>query len=124
MSEAEAEAGAGTPEPGPGPGPGPGPRPADRADAEGEVRLEAVFHGRVQGVFFRATTRRVAEEHEVRGWVANESDGTVRLVAEGARRELERFLAAVQDAKRPNIAGVDVRWTAASGEFDGFVIRR
>ena len=100
---------------------------AEREDDEaatGAIRLEAVFHGRVQGVFFRATTQRVAAEHRIPGWVANEPDGTVRLVAEGRRAALERFLAGVKDAKRRNISDVDVRWRAATGEFDGFTIRR
>jgi acylphosphatase len=47
-------------------------------------RIEAVrvvFTGRVQGVGFRYTTARLAQEFEIRGWVRNEFDGSVELVA-------------------------------------------
>jgi acylphosphatase len=42
-----------------------------------------VIHGRVQGVFFRDTTRRRAAERGVSGWVRNNRDGTVEAVFEG-----------------------------------------
>jgi acylphosphatase len=47
------------------------------------VRYRAVVHGRVQGVLFRDSTRRHAEEHGVAGWVRNAPDGTVEAVFEG-----------------------------------------
>ncbi|MFG0307468.1 MAG: acylphosphatase [Phycisphaerales bacterium JB040] len=50
------------------------------------------FEGRVQGVFFRATTRRCAAGFDVTGWVRNEPDGTVLLEVQGAPDEVERFL--------------------------------
>ncbi len=42
-----------------------------------------VVRGRVQGVFFRASTRTEAERLGVQGWVRNEPDGAVRLLACG-----------------------------------------
>jgi len=42
-----------------------------------------VVSGRVQGVFFRASTRAEAGRLGVQGWVRNEPDGTVRLLACG-----------------------------------------
>lgn len=47
------------------------------------LRRRVVVHGRVQGVFFRESTRRLAEEHGVAGWVRNLPDGTVEAVFEG-----------------------------------------
>lgn len=41
------------------------------------------MHGSVQGVFFRDSTRRAADQRGVAGWVANRSDGTVEAVFEG-----------------------------------------
>lgn len=87
-------------------------------------RRSVVFTGRVQGVFFRATTADVARGFDVTGWVRNESDGSVRLVAEGTAAELDRFLAAVQDAKRGNIEDVAIRTEPATGEFSTFEITR
>ena len=50
----------------------------------GDVVARAVtVRGRVQGVFFRDTTRKVARSLGVAGWVANEADGSVRAWLEG-----------------------------------------
>jgi acylphosphatase len=42
-----------------------------------------IVHGFVQGVWFRESCKRMAEEHGVVGWVRNRSDGTVEAVFEG-----------------------------------------
>jgi acylphosphatase len=58
------------------------------------VRKHVVVHGRVQGVFFRDTTRRMAESRGVAGWVRNTPEGSVEAVFEGepdAVGELVRF---------------------------------
>ena len=51
------------------------------------VRKRVIVHGRVQGVFFRDTTRRMARSRGVRGWVRNNPDGTVEAVFEGEAEE-------------------------------------
>jgi acylphosphatase len=58
------------------------------------VRKHVVVHGRVQGVFFRDTTRRMADSRGVAGWVRNTPEGSVEAVFEGepdAVDELVRF---------------------------------
>jgi acylphosphatase len=57
------------------------------------VRRRVVVHGRVQGVFFRDTTSRLALEHGVRGWVRNTWEGTVEAVFEGPPEAVERLVA-------------------------------
>jgi acylphosphatase len=47
------------------------------------VRCRVLVSGRVQGVYFRDTCRRVALEHGVTGWVRNLPDGRVEAVFEG-----------------------------------------
>jgi acylphosphatase len=50
--------------------------------------------GRVQGVFFRDSTKRMADELGVKGWVRNTEDGAVEIHAEGtedALKELEQW---------------------------------
>jgi acylphosphatase len=47
------------------------------------VRRIVVARGRVQGVFFRDSTRREAERRGVSGWARNRSDGAVEAVFEG-----------------------------------------
>jgi len=44
--------------------------------------------GKVQGVFYRASAKTVADELGVKGWVKNESDGTVLIEAEGTKDKL------------------------------------
>lgn len=51
--------------------------------AEAPVRRRVRAEGRVQGVFFRESTRREAERRGVAGWVRNCGDGTVEAVFEG-----------------------------------------
>jgi acylphosphatase len=48
--------------------------------------------GKVQGVFFRASTQRQAERLNVKGFVRNEPDGSVYIEAEGLPDALEQFL--------------------------------
>jgi len=53
-----------------------------------------IIHGRVQGVFFRDSTRQKAVELGIGGWVRNCPDGTVEAMARGdeaALVELERW---------------------------------
>jgi acylphosphatase len=59
------------------------------------MRRRVVAHGRVQGVFFRDTTRRLALEHGVSGWVRNTWQGTVEAVFEGPPEAVERLVAFV-----------------------------
>lgn len=84
-----------------------------------------VFHGRVQGVGFRYTTCATAERFDVRGWVRNEPDGTVRCEVEGDAAEIDRFLEAVEDAMSGH---VDQRVYVAPGvdqmPDQGVVVRR
>ncbi len=48
--------------------------------------------GKVQGVFFRASTKAVADQMGVKGFVKNEKDGTVYVEAEGEATILEMFV--------------------------------
>lgn len=59
---------------------------------EQTVRRRAVVHGRVQGVFFRDSTRERARAHGVSGWVCNRSDGALEAVLEGPADAVERVL--------------------------------
>jgi acylphosphatase len=47
------------------------------------IRRRVVVHGRVQGVFFRDTARRMAQSRGLGGWVRNTPEGTVEAVLEG-----------------------------------------
>ena len=87
-------------------------------------RKTVTFRGRVQGVFFRATTERVARDFRIDGWVRNEPDGSVRCEVKGDAAEIQRFLDAVQNAKAENIESVEIRSSDSEEELEGFTIRR
>jgi acylphosphatase len=56
------------------------------------VRYRVLISGRVQGVFFRDTCRRLAEDSGVTGWVRNLPDGRVEAVFEGPAAEVRRLV--------------------------------
>jgi acylphosphatase len=84
-------------------------------------RLHAVVHGDVQGVGFRYFVQRKARQLGLRGWVRNNDDGTVEVVAEGARDELEKLKQAVEEGPRmARVDRVDAQWSAATGTLGTF----
>ncbi len=89
-----------------------------------DARLEASIHGRVQGVGFRYFVWREAGSLDLRGWVANEIDGTVRCVAEGPRDRLEALLARLEAGPPAAIVErVVTVWGPASGSLGPFGVR-
>jgi acylphosphatase len=97
--------------------------PAD--DAAPAVRLDARITGTVQGVGFRHFTTMRAREFGVVGWVRNEADGSVRLVAEGNEDDVKRLLDAVHDGPTAaQVRSVSTDWQEPTGDFDDFRVRR
>lgn len=64
------------------------------------ARRRVVVHGRVQGVFFRDTVRRMASSRGVAGWVSNRRDGAVEAVFEGEPDAVESLVAFCQEGPR------------------------
>ncbi len=55
-------------------------------------RLRIHVTGKVQGVFYRASTQAKAKELGLNGWVRNEQDGSVMIEAEGADLKLDKLV--------------------------------
>jgi acylphosphatase len=86
-------------------------------------RMKVFYSGRVQGVGFRYTARKVAAGFEIAGCVRNLPDGRVELVAEGEDAELEAFRDAIRSAVLAGfIRDESVEWDDAQNEFGGFEI--
>jgi acylphosphatase len=87
------------------------------------MRKRVVIHGQVQGVFFRDTTRRLAEQHGVAGWARNNWDGTVEGVFEGEPDAVERLVAFAREGPRGAVVErVDVNEEDEEG-LEGFSVR-
>lgn len=87
------------------------------------VRLDLTVRGRVQGVAFRWYTQKKALGLGLTGWVRNQPDGSVRILVEGPRPDLEIFCDWA--ACGPDHARVDHReiaWSQAAGKFEDFLI--
>jgi acylphosphatase len=82
------------------------------------------IYGRVQGVFFRASTREKAQELHIHGNVRNEHDGSVAIEAEGENEAIRKFMEWC--CKGPELARVD-RCDVTEGavqNMKGFLIAR
>lgn len=89
-----------------------------------ERTLLVSYQGRVQGVGFRAITRRIAADFSVRGWVKNEADGSVSLIATAEPAELDAFLRAIRDSRLGPLIEREVIEPAAAVHDKGFSILR
>lgn len=61
--------------------------------------MQVFYEGRVQGVGFRYTARRLASGFDVCGYVRNVPDGRVELVASGEPEEVDDFLATMRESE-------------------------
>jgi acylphosphatase len=56
-----------------------------------------IFIGHVQGVGFRFTAHRMAQRHQLTGFVRNLSDGTVEMLAQGPARDIDDCIQDIKD---------------------------
>jgi len=82
-----------------------------------------VVSGRVQGVWFRDSTRQRAESLGVAGWAANRPDGSVEVVLEGEPGAVEELVRFVRSGpRRAEVADVSVVDEEPEG-LSGFEVR-
>ena len=81
------------------------------------LRRTVHFAGRVQGVGFRYTVARLAEQHAVAGYVQNLPDGQVRLVMEGEQEAQDTLLKDIRRHFARHIAAEQQEESPATGEF-------
>jgi len=86
-------------------------------------RVELRISGRVQGVWFRAETRKAARTLGLVGMVRNMPDGTVHAVAEGPAHALDQFVEyCLSGPPLASVTGVEKTWQEFTGSFDEFTI--
>lgn len=77
---------------------------------ESVQRARVVFHGTVQGVGFRYTVHRLAGAYaDITGQVRNLVDGTVELIAEGPRGQLDAFIVDINSRMTGYITTTDMQ---------------
>lgn len=91
------------------------------------VRMQVIVRGRVQGVSFRAWTKKTAQELGINGWVKNRTDGSVEVVGEGTRQALQKLVQRMRRDSQLQQQGAQVdtiaiRWQNTPHEFSGFII--
>jgi acylphosphatase len=94
-------------------------------DEEDPVAVHAHFTGIVQGVYFRASTKRQAERLGLRGWVRNLPDGRVEAWIEGDRPAVGDLIDYCQTGIRgATVDMVDMEESEATGDYPTFEIVR
>ncbi|OYT30456.1 MAG: acylphosphatase [Thermofilum sp. ex4484_79] len=87
------------------------------------VRAHIFISGIVQGVFFRASMKEVAELHNVKGWVKNLPDGRVEAVLEGDEDFVKEVIKWAHKGPRwARVEKVEIYWEPYKGEYDSFRI--
>jgi acylphosphatase len=83
-----------------------------------------LYKGNVQGVGFRYTAIRIAENFDVTGCVRNLPDGDVELVVEGDSGQIDQFLAEISERFQGFIRSQTQQIAPPSGQFKSFTVGR
>ena len=88
-----------------------------------DIRAHVRISGRVQGVFYRSTTRDRAEQLGLTGWVRNTSDGKVEAMFEGEETAIKDMIVWCHKGPRSaDVSDVMVEYQKFLGEFEEFCI--
>lgn len=84
-------------------------------------RAHVFVSGRVQGVFFRAFTKRRAQQLGITGWVSNLPDGRVEMVFEGDEEDIRKMIEWIKKGPpAAKVEGVEIYFEEYEGELEDF----
>jgi len=87
--------------------------------------VHAIVVGKVQGVWFRAWTRDLANEMGVTGWVRNTTEDNVEAVGQGDTELLNAFLERLHEGPPlARVTRIDSSWHDVKTQFSRFEVRR
>lgn len=90
-----------------------------------EQAIHAWVSGKVQGVYYRASTAKKAKALELTGWVKNLDDGRVELFAQGPENQIEKLLSwCEQGPILARVANIDTERVELDTHLDTFEVRR
>ena len=94
-------------------------------EREDQARVHLTIEGQVQGVFFRYSAVEEAVRLRLRGWVRNCPDGSVEVVAEGPRQNIDELIRWCHHGPPgAHVHNVRIQWEDYKGEFETFRITR
>lgn len=89
------------------------------------TKVHVFVSGKVQGVFFRSSTKDKAEELGLSGWVRNLPDGRVEAVFEGDKEDVDKMVDWCRKGPEyARVTGVEIIVDEYKGEFKGIFLQR
>ena len=86
--------------------------------------LHLIIKGRVQGVFFRASAKRKAIELDIKGFARNLDDGSVEIVAQAEKDNLDLFVEWCKHGPQAaEVKEVLQKQLGSSSKYDTFSIK-
>ena len=90
----------------------------------GSIQIHVLISGIVQGVFFRAETKKTALENNVTGWVQNLDNGNVEAVFEGTKEDVDEVIQWCHKGSDPAfVTNVATKEQSPLSNFDKFEIK-
>ncbi|WP_100398913.1 acylphosphatase [Bacillus sp. FJAT-44742] len=88
-------------------------------------KCRVLVYGIVQGVGFRRYTRKNAVKYRIKGWVRNNTNGTVEIIAQGTPSRMGLFIGTILNGpKRAKVDSIQVSPLTELTKFRNFEIRR
>jgi acylphosphatase len=89
-----------------------------------KTRAHVFVTGRVQGVFFRSTTKHNADRYDVKGWVRNLPDNRLEAVFEGEKEAVQTLIDFCKHGPSgAKVTNIDLTLETYTGDFDRFKIK-
>jgi acylphosphatase len=89
------------------------------------IRIHILVSGKVQGVFFRSSTKDKADDLGISGWIRNLIDGRVEAVFEGEKEDVDKMVEWCRKGpENARVTGIEVFMKEYKEEFKGFFLRR
>lgn len=86
--------------------------------------VHVIISGRVQGVWFRASTKQKAKQLKIFGWVKNNPEGTVEAVFEGEENSIKDILDwCHRGPPLAKVTNVEINYREPSNDFGDFLIK-
>jgi acylphosphatase len=88
------------------------------------INVHVLISGKVQGVWFRASTKQIAKQLGLAGWVRNTPNGCVEAVFEGDEKLIKKIIEwCHRGPPLSKVINVEVKNQESTNGFDGFSIR-